>query len=147
MRTRALATWVVFCAVALATTTTRAQGIDAERFVPATGVDGGFVLEHPDVPFHLGWGLGLFLNYADNPVVEQATDGTTLSRPVHEAVTADLVGSLGLWGRVELGFDLPVHLVYKGDAYTTADAGATLDAERRRRRSALRAEDRAGSHR
>jgi len=38
-----------------------AQGLDAERFAPAISADGGFVLEQPTVPFHLGWGLGLFL--------------------------------------------------------------------------------------
>ncbi len=119
MSTRAFATLIVVCALA---SRAHGQGLDGERFLPATGVDGGFALEHPDVPFHLGWGLGLFANYADDPVVYQAGNGTVISRPVDTAFTSDLVGSLGLWSRVELGFDLPVHLVYRGDAF---DAGGT----------------------
>ena len=119
MSTRAFATVIVVCALAARA---HGQGLDGERFVPATGVDGGFMLEHPDVPFHLGWGLGLFANYADAPVVYQAADGTVISRPVDTAFTADLIGSLGLWSRVELGFDLPVHFIYRGDAF---DAGGT----------------------
>ncbi len=106
------------------------QGLDGERFVPATGVDGGFVLEHPDVPFHLGWGLGLFLNFADDPVVEQAANGTAIAHPLGTAFTSDLVGSLGLFGRLELGVGLPIHLVYSGDPYavggTTLHAGAGI---------------------
>jgi OOP family OmpA-OmpF porin len=120
---RTLATLAVVCALA---SHARGQGMDGERFVPATGVDGGFVLEHPDVPFHLGWGLGLFLNFADDPVVYQAANGASISHPVGTAFTADVVGSLGLFGRLELGLHLPVHLVYSGDAYTAG--GTTLQA-------------------
>ena len=121
---RTLATLIVVCALA---SHAYGQGFDGERFVPATGVDGGFVLEHPDVPFHLGWGVGVFLNYADDPVVYEAANNTVISRPVGTAFTGDLVGSVGLFGRLELGVDLPVHFVYKGDAYDTG-TGSTLQA-------------------
>jgi OmpA-OmpF porin, OOP family len=124
MSTRAFATMIVVCALA---SRAHGQGLDGERFVPATGVDGGFMLEHPDVPFHLGWGLGLFLNYADDPIVFRAANGTVISHPVGTAFTSDLVGSLGLWSRLELGLDLPVHLVYRGDAFD-AGGGTILQA-------------------
>ena len=120
---RAIAAGVIVCALCAVAS---AQGLDGERFVPATGVDGGFVLEHPDVPFHLGWGLGLFVNVADDPVVSQGANGQVLGRIVDTAGTADLVGSLGLWGRTEFGFDLPVHFIYSGDPYTLG--GTTLQA-------------------
>ena len=103
-----------------------AQGLDAERFKPATGAEGGFVAEHPSTPFHLGWSLGLFLNFADDQaVVRDDANGAILSRPVDTGLTADLVGSLGLFGRLELGLGLPIHLVYDGDPYAglAADAG------------------------
>ena len=99
-----------------------AQGLDGERFVPAISSDGGFVLDTPTVPFHLGWSLGLFLNGADNQVVDRDANGAILSRPLDTGFTADLVGSLGLFGRLELGVGLPVHLIYDGDPYV---AGAT----------------------
>ena len=105
--------------------TAAGQGLDAERFVPATGAEGGLVSEHPSTPFHLGWSLGLFLNFADDQVVErdQVTDDI-LSRPLDSALSADLVGSLGLFGWLELGLHLPVHLVYDGDPYGGLSAGA-----------------------
>src|SRR6266496_1040318 len=101
--------------------TAAGQGLDAERFTPAVGAEGGFVNEHTAVPFHLGWSVGLFLNFADDQVVERDDAGNTLSKPVDTAFSADLTGSLGLWGRLELGLHLPTHLVYDGDPYGGLD--------------------------
>jgi hypothetical protein len=104
-----------------------AQGLDAERFTPATGAEGGFVAEHPAVPFHLGWSLGLFLNVADDQVVERdTTTDAILSRPVDTAFTADLVASVGLIGRLEFGLGLPIHMIYEGDPYTGLAASAGI---------------------
>jgi outer membrane protein OmpA-like peptidoglycan-associated protein len=103
-----------------------ADGLDGERFTPATGVEGGFVNEHPAVPFHLGWGLGLFFNFARDQVVEADANGDVIGRPLHNGLTADLVASLGLFGRVELGLHLPLHLLYEGDPYGTLAASAGL---------------------
>jgi outer membrane protein OmpA-like peptidoglycan-associated protein len=108
------------------TAVTSADGLDGERFTPATGAEGGFVNEHPAVPFHLGWSLGLFLNYARDQVVEVDANDNVIGRPVQTGLTADLVGSLGLFGRVELGVHLPLHLIYEGDPYGTLDASAGL---------------------
>src|SRR4051812_16218232 len=102
-----------------------AQGIDGERFVPAISADGGFSLDQPTVPYHLGWGLGLFLNFADREVVVRNTaTGAIASIPVATALTTDLVGSIGLFGRLELGLHLPVHLIYDGDPYNGLVANA-----------------------
>jgi outer membrane protein OmpA-like peptidoglycan-associated protein len=105
--------------------TARGDGLDGERFVPAIGAEGGFVLEPPSVPAHLGWGLGLFMNLADNQVV-QRTGGMIDTRPLDTAFSTDLLASLGLFNRLELGVGLPLHLVYDGDTYTTG--GTTLAA-------------------
>jgi OmpA-OmpF porin, OOP family len=103
--------------------TAAGQGLDAERFTPATGAEGGFVNEHPSVPFHLGWSLGLFFNFADDQVVERNDAGDTLSKPVDTALSADLLGSIGLGGWFELGFGLPIHMIYEGDPYGGLAAG------------------------
>jgi len=105
---------VVLCALA---GPAAADGLDGERFTPATGVVGGFQTEHPAVPFHLGWGLGLFLNVADDQVVTRDANGDLISRPVDTGFTTDLVGSIGLWNRLELGLHLPLHLIYEGDQF------------------------------
>ena len=103
----------------------RADGLDGERFSPATSAEGGFVLEQPSVPFHLGWGLGLFLNVADDAVVERGGDMVT-TRPLDTAGSADLIGSIGFFNRLELGLHLPVHVIYDGDSYM--NGGTTLTA-------------------
>ena len=121
--TRRLAVLGLVCAAA---TDAAAQGLDAERFVPAVSAEGGFAHEHPHVPYHLGWGLGLFLNLADEPVVEKTTGGDDLRKVIDTAFTSDLVASVGLLRRLELGLHLPIHLYYDGEPY--AAGGATLEA-------------------
>lgn len=103
-----------------------ADGLDAERFTPAVGAEGGFALEHPSVPFHLGWGLGLFFDLADDPVVEVDESGNVLRRPLDTAASLDLSGALGLFNWAELGVHVPLQLWYEGDDYTTG--GTTLRA-------------------
>src|SRR5678815_501508 len=125
MRSRGVLATALICVCALAAAAA-AQGLDGERFVPATGAEGGFVNEHPAVPFHLGFGLGLFLNYADDQVVEVDANDNIVSRPGHTGLTADLLASLGLFGRVELGLHLPLHLIYDGDPYGGLAASAGL---------------------
>jgi outer membrane protein OmpA-like peptidoglycan-associated protein len=123
MRWRCALPIALSCAFA---TAAAADGLDGERFTPATSAEGGFVNEHPAVPFHLGWSLGLFLNYARDQVVEVDGNDKLIGRPVHTGLTSDLVGSLGLFGRVELGVQLPLHLVYEGDRYGDLVASAGL---------------------
>ncbi len=104
----------------------RADGLDAERFAPAVGTEASFSFEHPAVPFHLGWGLGLFLDGADDAVVERDAGDDVVSRPLDTAMSADLLATIGLFGWSELGVHLPVQLVYSGDDY--ADGGTMLSA-------------------
>src|SRR6188472_1514462 len=110
--TRTAVMGLVVCAM---TGSATAEGLDAERFVPAVSAEGGFTAEHPMVPYHLGWGVGLFLNFADDPVVVKTSDGDDLVKVVDTAVSADVLASIGLWRRLELGIHIPVHLYYDGD--------------------------------
>ena len=100
----------------------RADGLDGERFVPSVGAEGTFVDEHPAVPSHLGWSLGLFLHFASDQIVLRDDAGNVASRPLHTGLTTDLTASLGLFGWAELGIGLPLHLVYDGDLYTAGTA-------------------------
>jgi len=117
---RALAVAGTLLGVAmLAPAAARAQGLDGERYAPAAGAAGGFLLERPVVPAHLGYGLGLFLHFADDAVVlrDRAT-GDTLAKPLDTALSLDLLASLGLFDFAELAVDLPLRLVYRGDPAT-----------------------------
>src|SRR5215831_14644219 len=115
---------LVWLATALGTA--RADGLDGERFVPSVGAEGTFVDEHPSVPSHLGWSLGLFLNFADDQIVLRDAAGNVASRPLHTGLTTDVTASIGLFGWSELGIGLPLHLLYSGDLYTAG--AARLDA-------------------
>jgi hypothetical protein len=96
----------------------RAQqsGFDGERLAPAAGAAGGVFVERPVVPFHLGYGLGLFLHFADDAVVvRDAATGATIGKPLDGAVSTDLLGSIGLFDHFELALHLPLRLYYHGD--------------------------------
>ncbi|HEY1558097.1 MAG TPA: OmpA family protein [Kofleriaceae bacterium] len=112
--------------VLLAAAPAAADGLDGERFVPATGAEGTFTVEHPSVPSPWGWSVGLFESYADDQIVLRDDGGGVAARPLHTGVTTDLVASLGLFGWAELGIGLPLHLVYDGDPYVAG--GSQLDA-------------------
>jgi outer membrane protein OmpA-like peptidoglycan-associated protein len=111
---------LVAAVVIAAGTAARAQsGFDGERLAPAAGAAGGVFVERPVVPFHLGYGFGLFLHFADDAVVVRGAAGgagvTTLGTPLDGAVSADLLASLGLFNFLEVAVHLPVRLYYTGD--------------------------------
>ena len=96
-----------------------ADGFDGQRYVPAAGAAGGFVVERTLIPQHLDWGLGLFLHYADDPVVvTDEASGDDVAVPLHQALTMDFLASVGLFDWAELGIHLPVQLIYSGDDVT-----------------------------
>lgn len=101
-----------------------AQGFDGQRYDPPAGAAGGLAVERPVVPKHLGFGLGIVANYANEPVVlrDRDLDGTIRARPLEHALTVDLLASIALLDVIELALDLPLNLVYDGDA---SAAGAT----------------------
>src|SRR4051812_31069147 len=81
----------------------RADGFDGQRFVPAAGAAGGFMVERPIVPKHLGFGAGLFLNYGLDPVVErELATGREISQPLRHAFAVDLLGSIAFFDHLEL---------------------------------------------
>jgi hypothetical protein len=96
-----------------------ADGFEGQRFRPAVGGAGGFVVERALVPAHLDLSAGLFFHFADDPVVlvDEAT-GNEVGRPLHRAITMDLVFSIGLFDFAELAVLLPIHMIYEGDAFT-----------------------------
>ncbi len=114
--------WTALAVMMVAGGRAGAEGLDGERFAPAAGAAGGLQVERPVVPAHLGYGVGLFLHFADDP----ALPGTTTGKPIDHALSADLLASLGLFNRGELAVHLPLRLIYRGDS-TQLD-GTTLQA-------------------
>jgi outer membrane protein OmpA-like peptidoglycan-associated protein len=117
-RPRRLARLVLVAAVGLPAGTAWAQasGFEGERLAPAAGAAGGVFVERPVVPFHLGYGLGFFLHFADDAVVvRDAATGAVVGRPLDGAVSMDFLASIGLFDRLELALALPVRIYYAGD--------------------------------
>jgi OmpA-OmpF porin, OOP family len=94
----------------------RAQ-VDAQRFKPAVTHDGwinaeGTSVRHPDDR----WELGLWLNYARNPLVIADQDGNLTRSYVDGRVGFDAVLSASLTRRLALGVALPLFALQTGDA-------------------------------
>jgi outer membrane protein OmpA-like peptidoglycan-associated protein len=109
---------VLAAALGLPAATARAQvyGFEGERLAPAAGAAGGVFVERPVVPFHLGYGLGFFLHFADDGVVvRDAASGAVVGRPLDGAVSMDFMASIGLFDHLELALALPVRVYYTGD--------------------------------
>ncbi|QRN97239.1 OmpA family protein [Archangium violaceum] len=85
--------------------------IDAQQFKPAPGQSDVLGLHGAGVPGHLRWRAGLFINYADDPllVINPATDAR-IRRLVDQQLGFDLIGAIGLGERFEVGFTLPIAL-------------------------------------
>jgi outer membrane protein OmpA-like peptidoglycan-associated protein len=128
MHRRVLSHLLIVVTLVAAAAPARAQGLDGERFAPAAGAAGGFAVERPAVPGHLGYGLGLFLHLADDAlVVRDRPSGETRGRLLDTAVSLDLIASLGLFDRFELAVHLPLRLIYEGQGETIDGAALAAD--------------------
>ena len=82
-----------------------------------------------DVLAHLTPSLGLFLHFADDPMVlyrvDESGERTIAARVVDDQLKAELTGAFGLFERAELGLALPIVLYQKGggDAGLGGDEG------------------------
>jgi outer membrane protein OmpA-like peptidoglycan-associated protein len=76
--------------------------------------------------------LGLLAHYDARPLVVRSVDGSRLYSIIDRQASLHLLGSVGLFDRLELGLDIPVILMQRGDTIPTlpnfnlgaSDAGA-----------------------
>ncbi|MDC0712099.1 Ig-like domain-containing protein [Stigmatella sp. ncwal1] len=87
------------------------QGIDVQQYKPAPGSRDVLGLHSAQIAPHLGWNLGLSIHYARNPLnfLRTSTD-EFLYNLVHHQYTLDLMGSLSLFDRLEIGVAVPITL-------------------------------------
>ena len=94
-----------------------------QLFHPAVGPDEYFGVQSAVVPAHLNYSLGFWLNYSrDSFLISNVKSGAVSddrARVLGDTVGADLVFSMGLWNRVQLGIGLPVTAYQGGDANVT----------------------------
>lgn len=111
----------VLAALALCVTDAAAQqrpreNIDAERFKPAVTHDGFVTAEGSAVrPTADPWEIGLFANYAINPLVVVNQDNEVSDKFISGRLGIDLLASVTVVGPFAVGVDLPFFLAQTGD--------------------------------
>ncbi|WNG55016.1 OmpA family protein [Archangium gephyra] len=96
------------------------QSIDVQRYKPGPGATDILGVHGARVDGHLGWHLAASLNYASNPLgfLDPRQDDFIYSIVANQ-VTVDLMGSISLWDRFELGVALPI-------TYQSSESGASV---------------------
>ena len=94
--------------------TAAAQQIDLNQFRPSERAEDGFAVSTASDLGHLTWGAQLYFDYTDDPLVFETT-GDSDSRLVDQQLTGHLQFSLGLWDRLVVFAELPVHMIIDGD--------------------------------
>ncbi|MFP2913581.1 cell envelope biogenesis protein OmpA, partial [Pyxidicoccus sp. 3LFB2] len=85
------------------------QAIDVQQYKPGPGAHDVLGLHGARVGPHLGWNVGVSLNYADDPLnVLDPRQDAFVYRIVDSQLTLDLMGAVALFDRLELGVALPV---------------------------------------
>lgn len=105
----------------------RAQGFSLNRFEPAERGSNWFVLDHLDLRGHLRPGVGVTLDYMNQPLsVKQGSDKDTRTDVVEHVVALDVGANVVLWNRLRLGASLPILLDNVG--HSTQLRGVTIAA-------------------
>ncbi|NBC40581.1 OmpA family protein [Corallococcus exiguus] len=85
------------------------QAIDVQQYKPGPGIADVLAVHGAKVQRHLGWNVGLSVNYADKPLnfFDPRSD-TYVTSLVKSQVGFDLMGAVGLFDRFEIGVVLPI---------------------------------------
>ncbi|WP_223636389.1 Ig-like domain-containing protein [Corallococcus sp. EGB] len=87
------------------------QAIDVQQYKPGPGVADVLAVHGAKVQRHLGWNVGLSVNYADKPLnFFDPRKDTYVTSLVKSQVGFDLMGAVGLFDRFEVGLVVPITL-------------------------------------
>ncbi|MEM6929851.1 MAG: OmpA family protein [Myxococcota bacterium] len=92
-----------------------AQGFDGQRHTPPAGAAGGLAVERGTIP--AAGSVAVFASFAWSPVVFER-NGEIEARPLQRLGVIDVMGSIGVVDRLELGLSVPVAPLYRGDAFS-----------------------------
>ncbi|HZS37113.1 MAG TPA: thrombospondin type 3 repeat-containing protein, partial [Polyangia bacterium] len=103
----------------------RAAGFEADLFHPTDTGDGYYAVDGAFPVRHLGYSAGLYGTWAHKPLVLRAANGSVPDggQVIGNQLAADVVGSFGVLGRLELGIDLPIALYQVTDDRLAGVAG------------------------
>ena len=106
---------VVIAAVLAGPAVAEEADFPVERFRPSMSTDGLLDVEWGGVREHLQWDVGLWTNYAQNPLVLYDGD-TRVGALIAHRLGGDLMGTVALFDWVQLAADLPLLLFQTRDA-------------------------------
>jgi hypothetical protein len=106
--------WIVMVLAATAHAQPSDQ-IGIERFKLAIDRDGMLDVEWAGVPTHLTWSAGALVGFAHDPLVVYDTNMDSVGALVDRRLTTSVVGSLALFGRLQLGASVDVVGYQSGD--------------------------------
>ncbi len=92
----------------------KVPSIDMRTWQPSSDADASMILEPATTQGPWTWNVGVWAQYAQNPVVYRDR-GDMSVRPVAHFVGFDVVAGLGLGDRFSLGLDLPIAAWQNGD--------------------------------
>ena len=94
---------------------TAQQGFDSQGFNPMPAQRGNFLsVSSASVYEQNQWELGLFLNFADDPLVLYRNDEVAAVLVDHQ-LTANLLFAYGIHEMFEVGLDVPLILLQSGE--------------------------------
>lgn len=104
-----------------------ASDYGVERLRLSWDREGVLTAESAWVPEHLSWDLGLWVGYADDPlIVYDTTTGDRVGSIVGSRAGAALQGSVALLGWMEVGLELPLVLSQDGSDTVGGEMGPAL---------------------
>jgi outer membrane protein OmpA-like peptidoglycan-associated protein len=106
-------------------TRARGDGFEADLFHPTDTAEGYYAVDGAFPVRHLGFTAGLFGTWAHKPLVLRTASGAVPDggNVIGNQLAADVVGSFGVLGRLELGIDLPIALYQVTDDRLAGVAG------------------------
>ncbi len=99
---------------------------DVQNFVPAVGTWNYFSQEGVGTAERFDFVPSLYVGYAATPLVLRDADDEVTDRLVEHLLTFDLLGTVGLHERIELGAHLPLHIAGGDDTTTFAPGDLRL---------------------
>jgi hypothetical protein len=102
--------------------------LDLRGFRAPIDPSSGVYVQPADAPDTGEWNVGAWFSYAFRPItLRDAKTGARVFDVQKHQLTTDVVASVGLWHRLQLGFDLPVVVFQSGDKPTAAATRAVGD--------------------
>ena len=82
--------------------------IQMQRLAPDPGAEDILGVQSSEVRSHFEWQVGAYLNFADDVLEVRDAEDNAITRIIDSQTGLDLVGSIGLWDRIDLGLVVPI---------------------------------------